>query len=145
MSEERKMILQMLKDGTVSVEEAERLLDAVPAEAAEPAGGELVARSGSGVMPKRILIMVSENGKTIVNIRLPFSLVRVALKMGVSIGSMSAKHTSDPETAQALEMLKTIDIDESLGSLSDGDISLPYSMIDVDDDNSGDHGKSVLE
>lgn len=133
----------MLKDGAISVEDAERLLDAVPTEPAD-AAGQVPART-AGVTPKRILILVSENGKNIVNIRLPFSLVRIALKMGISIGSMSAKHTSDPETAQALEMLKTIDIDEILNSLSDGDISLPYSMVDVDDEKSGEHVKIILE
>ena len=143
MSDERKMILQMLKDGAISVEDAERLLDAVPTEPADAAGQ--VPAGTAGVTPKRILILVSENGKNIVNIRLPFSLVRIALKMGISIGSMSAKHTSDPETAQALEMLKTIDIDEILNSLSDGDISLPYSMVDVDDEKSGEHVKIILE
>ena len=143
MREERRMILQMLKDGNISVEEAERLLEAVPVQTSGCSEEELAPHAP--VQPKRLVILVTEGERTKVNIRLPFSLARVGLKMGLSLGTLGAKHSKDPETAQALEALRDIDINEILGALSEGDITLPYTIVDVDDDENGGHVQVTLQ
>lgn len=144
MNEERKMILQMVQDGAVTAEEAERLLDALPSE---PAGITVapVLDGGVRLMPKRIHVQVTENGRNKVNIRIPFSLVRTGLKLGQSLGAFGKKNTQDQEAAQALEMLQDIDIDEIISSLSDGAISLPYTIVDVDEEENGEQVHVVLE
>ena len=135
MNEERRMILQMLKDGAVSVDEAERLLEAIPAEAEALE----VVRTSSGSQPRRISVVVTEDGRTKVNVKVPFSLMRLGLKLGQSAGAIGAKYAKDAEEAQVLEVLKNIDVDELLGSLNDGEITLPYTIVDVDQELDGKH------
>lgn len=137
MNEERTLILQMLKDGHISVEEAQQLLDAVPGEEeAQPDAG--------AVVPRHIYIFVTEHGKTKANIKIPFSMLRVALKLGQTFGSMGGKHMKEHE-AKAMEMLVDLDIDELLGSISSGDITLPYTVMDMDDDEKGQHIEVILQ
>ncbi len=146
MSEERRMILQMLKDGTISVEEAERLMEAaVPAEI-NGSSEELAVLTGPGATPRRIRVRVESGGKPKVNVKIPFSLVRVGLKMGKSFGALGAKYSKDnPDDMAALEMLKDLDVDELLNSLHDGEISLPYTLVDVEDEEKGENVLVVLE
>ncbi|MEM1485060.1 hypothetical protein V6615_09290 [Oscillospiraceae bacterium PP1C4] len=137
MNEERRMILEMLQNGTITVEEAERLMEALKTK------NEITPfTSVKGVSPKRILVHVTENGKTKVNVRIPFSLVRVGLKLGQSFSSLGAKYSVD-YSAEA-ELIKSIDIDEVLDSLSSGEISLPYTMVDVDDEKNQ-HVQIIME
>lgn len=142
MNEERRMILEMLKENAITVEEAERLLEALNNEKEE---SELtVIKPGqTGFDPKRIVVLVTEEGKQKANIKLPFSLVRTALKIGKTVAGIGGKYS--PENAEALEMLQHIDIDEILENLSDGEISLPYTMVDAHDDDKGQHVQIVLE
>lgn len=149
MNEERRIILEMLQAGAVTLEEAERLMEALPTESAETKAAPEMDNSSdapnnlSGISPKRILVRVTEGDKTKVNIKVPFSLVRMGLKLGQTFGVLGAKYSAD--YSAEVEMLKSIDIDELLSSLSDGEISLPYTMVDVDDDEKGQHVQVVLE
>lgn len=78
MSEERKKILEMLAEKKITVEDAERLLAAVPempASAADPAAAKA---------PKYLRVLVepapgNKDGDK-VNIRIPLNLVRAGLK-----------------------------------------------------------------
>ena len=142
MSEERKMILQMLKDGEISVDEAERLIEAVSNNNLEAE----TAKPDAGVVPKRISIQVIEDGRTKVNLKIPFSLMRTAIKLGKTaglIGALSTKNKQGDMNEEIMETIKAIDPDEILNSLSEGAISLPHSIIDVDQD--GQYVKIVLE
>ena len=147
MNEERKMILQMLKDGEISVEEAERLIEAVSDERPHtetPYSGKAL----HGPHPKRISVLVTEHGKTKVNVKVPFSLVRTALKLGKTAGLISAittKSTHGDMVAEIMDAIKDIDPDEILNSLSEGAIDLPYTIVDVDDDVEGQQVKVTLE
>ncbi len=135
MNEERRMILEMLQSGTVSVEEAERLMEALPNAAAktdEASESEIVPfANAKRISPKRLLIRVTEQGKTKVNVK--------GLKLGQTFGSLGAKYAAEAE------LIKNIDIDEVLDSLSAGEISLPYTLIDVDDDEKEQHVQIILE
>ena len=136
MSEERKMILQMLKDGEISVDEAERLLDAV---SDGPSDSE-TSKSGDYIIPKRISIRVAEGDKTKVNLKIPFSLMRTALKLGKTaglIGALSTRNMQGGMDEEILMTIKAIDPDEIINSLSEGAISLPHTLIDIDEENEG--------
>ena len=145
MNEERKMILQMLKDGEISVDEAERLIEAVSGE--RPGADSMQpVRPLTGPAPKRIFIHVTENGKAKVNVKIPFSLVKTALKLGKTaglLGAISTKYMNADMEAEILDAINDIDPDEILNSLSEGAIELPYTIVDVDDADQ--HVKIVLE
>lgn len=88
MSEEKRKILQMLQDGKITVEQAEKLLKAV--ENASPTGWiEDEPVSKPGVKPRWLRVLVDGNkhrhgeGKhERVNIRVPLGLIRAGVKLG---------------------------------------------------------------
>lgn len=147
MSEEKRMILEMLNNGDINVDEAERLLAAVPDETQNNA--VTINPGTSGIKPDKIKITVIDNmtSKTKVDIRIPFSLLKAGLKIGKASMALGAKYSSDQDSQQIMELLKEIDIDEILSSLDDGDITLPYTMIDMDnlEDGKNEHIEIVLE
>jgi hypothetical protein len=86
MSEDRKRVLEMLANGKITVDEAERLLSAlgdVPPPPAEPAAGS-APRPGRYF---RIVVRKKANegpGKN-VDIRIPLSLVKGGMRLGAMI------------------------------------------------------------
>jgi hypothetical protein len=98
MSEERRQILQMLAEGTVTADEAGRLLDALGASVA--AGP---AKTPSGIqdtlpkhLPRYLRVMVDDmegtDGPTRVNVRVPLKL----LQAGVRLASLLPEVARDP-------------------------------------------------
>lgn len=147
MNEEKRMILEMLNNGDINVDEAERLLAAVPDETQN--NFVSVTPGSAGIQPKKIKVTVIDNitSKTKVDIRVPFSLLKAGLKIGKASMALGAKYSSDQDSQQIMDLLRDIDIDEILSSLDDGDITLPYTMIDVDnmEDGKNEHIEVVLE
>lgn len=148
MSEEKRMILEMLNNGDINVDEAERLLSAIPEESENK---KMVISGGAPIQPKRIKITVVNNdtGKAKVDMRIPFSLIKAGLKIGKASIALGAKYNNgtDSESQQILELLRDVDIDEIMSSLDAGDITLPYTMIDMDSSEDGEnvHIELILE
>lgn len=147
MKEEKRMVLEMLNNGDINVDEAERLLNAIPTE---KENSDLAHRPNSiDDEPRKLIVVVTNNntGKRKVNLRVPISLIKAALKIGKASIALGANFTSDMETKQILELIKEIDIDEILESVNDGEITLPYTMIDIDstEDGENDHIEIILE
>ena len=86
MNEERRKILDMLAQGKITAEEAEKLLDAV----GDPGSGAAAGTDAAGRRPwKYLRVQVdpgpnSESGDR-VNIRVPFKLIRAGLKFAAFI------------------------------------------------------------
>lgn len=74
MSEERSRILQMLADGQISAEEAERLLEAL-----EESPTEVVPARQQGTA-RLLRIYINDPDGTVVKVNLPLALARFALK-----------------------------------------------------------------
>ena len=82
MSEDRKKILEMLAQGKISVEDAEKLLQAI----SQPSAESEVGMKGKGTVFPRYLRVVVEPGpesktKEKVNIRVPIALMKAGLKL----------------------------------------------------------------
>jgi hypothetical protein len=75
VSEERKRILQMLAAGKISAEEAEQLLDAIPA-----GGDTAVKRTPTGRSTRFLRVHVVEEGVEKVNVNVPLGLAKFLLK-----------------------------------------------------------------
>jgi len=82
MDRERRKILEMLSKGTISVDEAERLLAAL----SEPSAGKAanLPAGSSGSKPKYLRVVVepapgNSQGER-VNVRVPLNLIRAGLK-----------------------------------------------------------------
>ena len=83
MNEQRRQILEMLADGKITADEAERLIDAVEREQPEPAPG---AASRPKPRPKYLRVLVSSDdpggdGPSRINIRVPLQLLRAGVRL----------------------------------------------------------------
>jgi len=106
--EEKRKILEMVASGKITPEEGVRLLEALDAQKKQP-----VASSPKG---KTLLVEVHDlEGDNHVLVRLPVSLIRWAVKAGISFKAFAAGQVEDPEVRaqveQAFEALETLDLD----------------------------------
>jgi hypothetical protein len=88
MSEDRRKILDMLAQGKITVDEAEKLLSAISQPSAESEQREKPGKKG---FPKYLRVVVeprpdSAKGEK-VNIRVPFQLLRAGIKLASVIPS----------------------------------------------------------
>lgn len=85
MNEERKKILDMLAQGKISVEEAEKLLAALD----NSQKTEAVKTDSSSILPEylRVVVEPGPNSKKQekVNIRVPFQLLRAGIKLAAVV------------------------------------------------------------
>lgn len=84
MNEQRRQILQMLAEGKITADEAERLFDALEREQPESPPG---AAPGPKPRPKYLRVVVSSaddsggDGPTRVNVRVPLQLLRAGVRL----------------------------------------------------------------
>ena len=128
MTEEAKQVLQMVANGTVTVEEGERLLEALKAPTTPKADDE-PQEKGTVRMPKYLRVVVDE-GKQKVNVRVPVQLIRAGMKFTALIPDNAKgdveKHLSEKGINLDFNKLKPEDVDEFIQSLSE-------LQVDVDD------------
>lgn len=129
-SEERKKIIEMVANGKISVEDAERLLDKlsgpepVAHEEPEPA---IEGRAASGRPLKYLRVVVNSSDEDKVNIRVPLALVRTGIKLSTMLPSDADQKLKDKgidlsqfsrmkgdELTEALRELK-VDVDSADG------------------------------
>lgn len=114
MSDERKRILSMLAEGKITADEAEELLNALYSEKdkQQPIRKEA----------KFLRIKVWENGKDKVNVNVPLSLAKVAMKF-------------IPEEAKDQMSAKQIDLDEIIREIQCG--ASAGKIVEVEDEEDG--------
>jgi hypothetical protein len=126
MSEERKKILEMLANGTISVTDAERLLEKIAEPASPEAKPEGRSSSGPG-KPRFMRIVVDKPGHEPVNIRMPLSMLGTGSRLLAVLPpkinekltqlgvNFSARGTmNEKEWAEAVENMN-IDIEQGNG------------------------------
>ncbi len=118
-NEERMKILQMVADGTLSPEEAARLLDALDSTPPTPEEEKVTTTQSPRWLRIRVTDLRTDTQR--VNIRVPWLLVKFGLKLGgrVSLGGTEDKIKSE-EVTRALEqavatgeMGKIIDVQDA--------------------------------
>jgi hypothetical protein len=81
MNEQRRQVLQMLTEGKITADEAERLIDALERQQPEPAPRATTSR------PKYLRVVVNSvddaggDGASRVNIRVPLQLLRAGVRL----------------------------------------------------------------
>ncbi len=122
MNEEKRKILEMLAEGKIKVDEAERLLAAL-SEDSEPGSKE--GRKSSKPKYLRIVVEPAANNKNgdRVNIRVPINLIRAGLKWASFIPKHMQhkvdKALSDKGIDMSFNKMKPEDLDELIINLSD--------------------------
>ncbi len=137
MNQERKQVLDMLAQGKINVQDAERLLDKLSAIGGAPSDGEPEAISVSGSescceggnsapsRPKYLRVLVDSSKGDRVNIRVPLSLVRAGIKLKAVM----------PEHARQQLSEKGIDL-SNLGALEGEELLQALRELNVDVDAS---------
>jgi len=131
MSSERRKILDMLAEGKVTADEAERLLGLV---GAGPAGGEAPAQ-GNGSRFKYLRIRVMPNPEAgedasgeRVNVRVPLALLKAGMKLGSLIPNEAGGRVKDALSEKGIDFdLRNItdeQIDQLIGALADFEVDV---------------------
>jgi len=125
MNEQRKQILEMLAEGKLTVDEAERLLAALDTEPAA------VAETNPEQLPRpkrpkylRVVVDAKENGEQAhVNVRVPIQLLRAGVKLAGLIPAKALDQANDELQRSGMPIdltkLKPEDIDELIDHLGD--------------------------
>lgn len=102
MSENRRQILEMLAQGKISADEAERLIAALEREPARAASGDTTETLPAKPRPKYLRVLVealnhhSHNGNpTKVNIRVPMQLLRAGVRLGALIPPQARERANE--------------------------------------------------
>ncbi|MHB9032573.1 MAG: SHOCT-like domain-containing protein [Anaerolineae bacterium] len=120
-TEERLQILKMVQNGTITADEAAKLLEALEETAAsEPSEGKGKAHWF------RVRVTDLATGRSKANINIPIGLVNIGMRMGAKF----APNMSDEDMDQVLKAIK----DGTLGKI-----------IDVEDSEDGEHVEIYVE
>ena len=116
MSTERKQVLEMLAQGKISAEDADRLLDKLAnaeGQAEGAAGNTAGDARGSKPMPKFLRVEVDDGDR--VSIRIPMFLVRTGIKLSTMLPSRVGRKLT--ENGIDLSQLSGLDGDELVQAL----------------------------
>jgi SHOCT-like protein len=138
MSEHRRQILQMLAEGKVSADEAERLISAFEQPAAHPS--EADSASTPKARPKYLRVQVDSeddgghDGPTKVNVRVPMQLLRAGVRLAGLVPAQALQQANQAMHKQGipidLTQIKPENLEELVEQLSD-------LTVDVDQKDAG--------
>jgi hypothetical protein len=131
MNEQRQQILQMLAEGKITAQEADRLLLALADNS--PAGTDTGEKpNGSKTVSRYLRVVVDEGteGSTRVNVRVPLQLIRAGVKLATLLPE-SARNPVDQALSEAgvpfdLSRIKASEVEELIEHLAD-------LSVDIDD------------
>lgn len=125
MNDERRQILQMLADGKVTADEAERLISALEGPGASPVAGPAPRKGGR---PKYLRVVVDaedhHTGKPVkVNIRVPIQLMRAGVRLSALMPSPAREKVNQALRERGIPVdvgaMKPENLDELLDHLND--------------------------
>jgi hypothetical protein len=93
MTEERKKILEMLSEGKITAEDAERLLDKIEATPSSPP--RQPREPGKPGKIKWLMVRVDSSDGDKVNVRVPINLIRTGIKLGAILPSGASERIQD--------------------------------------------------
>lgn len=139
MNEHRRQILQMLSEGKINADEAERLIAALE----EPAAGkpfETIPRTEAKARPKYLRVQVDSEdddgheGPTKVNVRVPMQLLRAGVKLAGLIPAQALRQANHAIHEKGipfdLSQIKPENLEELIEQL--GDLSVDVDQKDHD-------------
>jgi hypothetical protein len=135
MDANRVKVLDMLAEGKLSVDEAERLLgrledmDEVEEEEAPAEQVDMGAPAAQRPVPKHpkfLRVIVHSSGGDKVNVRVPIALIRT----GIRLGALLPSHAREEMESKGIDLsaLSELDTDELIGALA-------ALTVDVDSQN----------
>lgn len=129
MSDDRARILNMLAQGKITAEEAERLIDALgttsePAPAEKPASGTASPAS----VPKFLYVKVNSTNGDTVDVKVPLQVLRAGLKLTSLIPPQAMDQINDSMSEHGMSLdfqnMKPKDIEDLLIALREMEINV---------------------
>ena len=139
MSENRRQILEMLAQGKISADEAERLIAALEREPVRAGASDTVETLPAKPRPKYLRVLVESlnphshnGGPTKVNIRVPMQLLRAGVRLGALIPPQARERANEALREKGvnfdLNQIKPENLEALIEQIND-------LSIDVDEDN----------
>lgn len=126
MTENRKRVLEMLADGKVSVDEAERLLSLVDDEPRSAGPVQTLARTRN--RPARYLRVTVNSDDEHVNVRVPLALIKAGVKFHSLVPERAADGINEALRNNGLNIdlhsLRSESIEELVDALSEMEIDV---------------------
>ena len=129
MNEHRRQILQMLSEGKISADEAERLIAAMEAPPAFPTLSDTASSGAGKPRPKYLRVVVDSEddggheGPTKVNVRVPMQLLRAGVRLAGLIPAPALRRANDAMQEQGvpidLTQIKPENLEELVEHLND--------------------------
>ena len=147
MNEHRRQILEMLSQGKITADEAERLITALDKSA--PPSSEAAGRATNVTRFKYLRVLVdSDNGgnphqgPVKVNIRVPMNLLRAGVRLAGLIPPQARQHVNDALRQKGIpfniDQIKPDNLEELVDQLNE-------LTIDVDVKNKGGYGDEKVK
>lgn len=128
MNEHRRQILQMLAEGKITADEAERLIAAFETSSASRAP-DSAAEPGPKAPPKFLRVQVDSeddcghDGPTKVNVRVPMQLLRAGVRLASLLPAQALNRANDAMHAQGipidLSQIRPENLEELVEQLTD--------------------------
>lgn len=129
MNEHRRQILQMLSEGKISADEAERLISAMEAPPSSSAAFDTGSAAPAKPRPKYLRVVVDSedggghDGPTKVNVRVPMQLLRAGVRLASLIPAPALRRANDAMQEQGvpidLSQIKPENLEELVEHLND--------------------------
>ena len=137
MNEERQRILSMVAQGKITVEEAEKLLDALK----NNKGESMIASNYSGSTSEKkqlrfLRVVVESKNKDNVNVRVPMALLRAGLKLSALIPPAAYAKINEQMSEKGFnidinQVLKDGDINEIIESMAELNVDVNSADGDI--------------
>jgi len=129
MNEHRRQILQMLSEGKINADEAERLIAAVEQPASSFSSSDSGSAATAKPRPKYLRVVVDSEddggheGPTKVNVRVPMQLLRAGVRLAGLIPAQALHRANDAMHAKGvpidLTQIKPENLEELVETLND--------------------------
>ena len=129
MNEHRRQILQMLAEGKISADEAERLISAMEAPSSFSTLSDTASATSAKPRPKYLRVVVDSeedgrhDGPTKVNVRVPMQLLRAGVRLAGLIPAPALRRANDAMQEKGLPIdlsqIKPENLEELVEHLND--------------------------
>jgi hypothetical protein len=132
MSENRRQILQMLSEGKITADEAERLIAAVEKEPAGATGPGADAPRAEKLKYLRVVVdaVDSHDGPTKVNVRVPMQLLRAGVRLTSFIPPAARERMNSAMKSKGIDFdvnqLKPENLEDLIEQLNDFTVDIDH-------------------
>ena len=140
MTEERRQILEMLAEGKINADEADRLIGALGGSSATASVSPTATAVQARPLPKFIRVMVdAKDGRkdkpVHINVRVPIALLRAGVRIGSLIPAQAQERVNAELRKNGLDLdirqIKPENINELIDQLQDLSIDVDHEEDDV--------------